>query len=269
MPGKNLNSEWRLVASVIYKKPVDSKILGSVEIDVTDLEKYISDKRKQGLKITTTHIFTLIFARGLKFEVPELNSYVRRGRIIEKESVDATISVLIQGEEMSSVCVPSAEYMTLSELADFLSDGISKTRSGEESKAMRKKAVFARIPWPFRGWVYKFIKVITINLGMSIGGLSANNYGSFVVANIGTVGLDVGYPALFPSSNVAMVLTMGGIYKKPVVVNDEIVPRRIMNLSVALDHRVVDASHGGKLFRYVRRMLRNIEYLEEKPQDLE
>lgn len=269
MAGKNLNSDWRLVASVIYKKPVDSKILGSVEIDVTDLEKYISEKRKQGLRITPTHVFTLIFARGLKFEVPELNSYVRRGKIIEKETVDATISVLIQGEEMSSVCVPSAEFMTLSELADYLTEGISKTRSGQESKAMKKKAMLARIPWPFRLWVYKFIKFITLNLGLNIGKMSANNYGSFVVANIGTVGLDVGYPALFPSSNVAMVVTMGGIYKKPAVVNDKIVPRRLMNISVALDHRVVDASHGGKLFRYLRRMLRNIEYLEERPQDFE
>ena len=266
MSDRNFNKDWRIVAATIYNKPVDSKMLGSVEVDVTDLEKYITEKRKQGLKITPTHIFTLIFARGLKFEVPELNTYVRRGRIVHKDNVDAMISVLIQGEEMSSVKVPSAEFMTLSELSDHLAEKIKETRSGEENKAMKKKGMLARIPWPFRRWFYKLIKLVTISWGLKFVGISANNYGSFVVANIGTVGLDVGYPALFPTSNVAVVFTMGGIYKKPAVVNDEIVPRRMMNLSVAMDHRVVDASHGGKLFRYVKRMIRTPELLEEKPE---
>ena len=45
MSKKNLNNEWRKVASAMYIKPVDSKILGSVELDVTDLEKYISENR--------------------------------------------------------------------------------------------------------------------------------------------------------------------------------------------------------------------------------
>ncbi len=265
MSQKNLNNEWRKVASAMYTKPVDSKVLGSVEIDVTDLEKYISEKRKQGLKITPTHIFTLIFARGLKTEVPELNSYVRRGKIVAKDTVDAMISVLLQGEEMSSVKVPSAEKMNLEDIAKYLQANIQETRSGKENKAMRKKGMLAKIPWPFRRMVYKIIKLITINWGLSIGDISASNYGSFVIANIGTIGLDVGYPALFPSSNVAIVITLGSIRKKALVINDEIVIRRVMTLGAALDHRVVDASHGGKLFRYTRQMVKRPELLEKRP----
>lgn len=266
MSKNNLNNQWRKVASAMYIKPVDSKILGSVELDVTDLEKYISEKRKQGLKITPTHIFTLIIARGLKTAVPELNCYVRRGNIVPKDTVDAMISVLIQGEEMSSVKVPSAEKMNLEDLAEFLSKTIQETRSGKENKAMRNKGMLARIPWPFRRWVYLLIKKVTIDLGLSFFGMSASNYGSFVVANIGTVGLDVGYPALFPTSNVALVITLGNIFKKPAVINDEIVPRRIMTVGVAMDHRVVDASHGGKIFRFTRQLLRTPEVLEERPE---
>jgi pyruvate/2-oxoglutarate dehydrogenase complex dihydrolipoamide acyltransferase (E2) component len=264
MSKKDLNNEWRKVASAMYSKPVDSKMLGSVEVDVTDLEKYISEKRKQGLKITPTHVFTLIFARGLKAEVPELNSYVRRGKIIAKDTVDVMISVLLKGEEMSSVKVPSAEKMNLEDLSEFLKQSIREARSGEESAAMRKKGMLARIPWPFRRMVYKIIKLFTITWGMSFAGISASNYGSIVVTNIGTIGLDVGYPALFPTSNVALVVTLGNIYKKPAVINDEIVPRRIMNIGVAMDHRVVDASHGGKLFRFTRQLLRTPEVLEER-----
>ena len=38
----NLNTNWRKVASTIYRKPTDSKIYGTVELDVTEIEKYIT-----------------------------------------------------------------------------------------------------------------------------------------------------------------------------------------------------------------------------------
>ena len=76
----HLNTDWRKVASTIYRKPLDSKIYGSVEVDITDLEKYIAHKRKDGIKITLTHILTLILGRAFRSEVPELNAYIKRGK---------------------------------------------------------------------------------------------------------------------------------------------------------------------------------------------
>jgi len=38
-----------------------------------------------------------------------------------------------------------------------------------------------------------------------------------------------------------------------------------MWLSSTLDHRVVDGSHGGRLFRVIKRMAKNPEVLDEKP----
>ena len=78
--GLNLNTNWRKVASTIYQKPTDSKIYGSVDIDVTELEKYIVQKRKEGIKITLTHVMTFIVGRAIAQEVPELNCFVRRGK---------------------------------------------------------------------------------------------------------------------------------------------------------------------------------------------
>lgn len=261
MTDAEFNTDWRKVSAAIYKKPVDSKIFGSVEVDVTDLEAFISSKRKEGLKITLTHIFTLIIARALTEEVPELNCFIRRGNVIRRSSTDAMVSVLIEDREMSSVRIEGAEKLKLAELVERLSAGIEMLRSGKEDKTMSMKGVISSIPWPFRVWVFRLIKLLTITWGLSIPaiGLTANNFGSFVLTNIGSIGLDTGYPALFPISNVAMVFVMGGISSKPVFHENEIVPRRIMTLSCALDHRVVDAIHGGRLFRYIKRKVKEPE----------
>lgn len=264
MPKSPLNSDWRKVSSAIYKKASDGKIFGSVEVDVTELEAFVSKKRKEGLKITLTHIFTLAVARGLKDEVPELNCFVRRGNIIPRKQIDAMVSVLIQDNEMSSVQVENADQLNLTQLAEVLSDGINKSRSGDENSTMLMKSKIARIPWPFRGWVFSIIKTLTIKWGISLPaiGLTANNFGSFVVTNIGSIGLDSGYPSLFPASNVAFVFVMGGVDKKPIVIDNKVVIRRMITLSSAMDHRLVDAIHGGKLFKYIKQIVRDPSVLE-------
>ncbi len=261
---KNFNTEWRRVASTIYKKPVDSKIYGSVDLDVTELENFIAEKRKQGIKTTLTYVLTLIVGRALKNEVPELNTYLRRGKIVPRPQIDGMVSVLLEGGQMGSVKIENINQLTIDSLTNEIKEKIKQSRKGNENSAMQSKGMLASFPWPFRSWLFKLYKTVTINWGISIPflGLSTQSFGSFVVSNIGTLGLDSGYGALMPSSNVSIVLILGGVIKKPVVINDQIVPRRILSLSATLDHRVVDGSHGGKLFRYIKHLVKNPHLLE-------
>jgi hypothetical protein len=155
----------------------------------------------------------------------------------------------------------------VAELSEAIAEKIKESRQGEENTAMQSKHMLSSIPWPFRAWLFNLYKLITIDWGLSLPGinLSSDSFGSFVMSNIGTLGLDTGYGALLPSSNVSLVMIIGKVYKKPLVVNDEILPRKVFTLSATLDHRVVDGSHGGKLFRYIRRMVKNPELLDLKP----
>ena len=245
-------STWRILTTIIYRKPRDSKIFGSVEFDVTEVEQFITEQRKQGLKITLTHIFLLAFARGVAQVAPEINSYVRRGRIIQRKSVDVSLSVLV-GEQMTSVKVGNVEKLSLRELSEHLQIEIQKARKRVNEKGSGTKDLITKIPWPFRQWVFDFIRWLSIDWGVPLPflGVSPESFGSFVLTNLGSIGLDVGYTALAPYSNVAMVLSQGKVSWKPAVVNGQVVPRRMITMSAALDHRVVDAAQAGKLFRWV------------------
>ena len=264
----NLNTNWRKVASSIYRKPTDSKIYGTVDIDVTDLEKYITQKRKEGIKTTLTYILTLIVGRSIRQQVPELNTFVKRGKIVQRKQVDSTVSVLLPGGQMGSVKVENADQLTIAELSKVIGDQIAHSRKGDENDTMQTKSMLASIPWPFRNWLFKLYRTLTIHWGISLPfiGLDSNSFGSYVISNIGSVGLDTGYGSLLPSSNVSVVFILGSIIKKPVIINNEIVPRRIMALSATLDHRVVDGSHGGRMFRSIKHFVKNPELLETKPE---
>jgi len=264
---QEFNTDWRKVASTIYRKPRDSKIYGSVDIDITNLEKYIATKRKNGIKITLTHVMALIVGRAFREAVPELNAYIKRGRVIQRKSIDAMVSVLLKKDEMGSVKIENADQLTMTEFAETILGKIRQSRLGDENNAMQSKHMLSSVPWPFRSWLFNLYKLFTIDWGFSFPwlNLSSDSFGSYVISNIGTLGLDTGYAALLPSSNVSIVLIIGKDYKKPAVVNDEIVPRKIFTLSATLDHRVVDGSHGGKLFRFIKYMVKNPELLDQKP----
>jgi pyruvate/2-oxoglutarate dehydrogenase complex dihydrolipoamide acyltransferase (E2) component len=264
----DFNTDWRKVAASLYQKPTDSKIFGSVDLDVTLAEDFVTEQRKKGLKITLTHVLLLAIARGIQKAAPELNCYVRRGQVVQRPSIDASLSVLIKGgSEMGSVMVRAADTLTLPSLVTYLEQEVPAARKGQEKGAMKMKRILAAIPWPFRTWLLAALRNLTVNWGLSLPkwGISANSFGTFVLSNIGSVGLDSGYPALLPSSNVSIVLIMGSVHTKPAVVRGEIVPRRLLNLSAALDHRVVDAVHGGRLFQAIKEVLRAPQQLIEAP----
>ncbi len=264
---ENFNTNWRKVASTIYRKPSDSKIYGTVELDVTELEKFITEKRKQGIKTTLTYIITLILGRAIRQEVPELNTYVKRGKIKQRDQVDATVSVLLPGGQMGSLKVENADLLTITELSKVIGKQIAQSRKGNENDTMQSKSFLSSIPWPLRSWLFKLYRTVTISWGISLPGLGldANSFGSYVVSNIGSVGLDTGYGSLLPSSNVSFVMILGSVIKKPVVINDEIVVRKIMAISATLDHRVVDGSHGGRMFRVIKHLIKNPEILDSPP----
>lgn len=263
-----LNTSWRKVASTIYRKPIDSKIYGTVDLDVTELEKFIAGKRKEGIKTTLTYLITLILGRAIRQEVPELNTFVKRGKIRQRKQVDATVSVLLPGGQMGSVKVENADQLTIAEMSEVIGEQIAQSRKGNENDTMQSKNMLSSVPWPFRNWLFKLYRTATIHWGISLPGvgLDANSFGSYVVSNIGSVGLDTGYAALLPSSNISFVMVLGNVMKKPVVINDEIVIRRIMSISATLDHRVVDGSHGGRMFRIIKQLIKNPELLETRPE---
>ncbi len=261
------NSDWRKITAVIYRKPRDSKIFGSVEFDVTDLEAFITKRRQNGLKITLTHLFLLALARGVHEAAPEINTYVRRGRIIQRNSVDVSLSVLGSSGEMTSVKIVGAESLTLQTLSKQLQTEVQIARKGEGTHIKKTKNLLARTPWPLRQWLADLIRWLTIDWGISMPflGVTPDSFGSFVLSNLGSIGLDVGYPALAPFSNVAMVVMQGNVTNKPMVVDGVVMPRRAITISAALDHRVVDAAQIGRLFSYLRWVVKNPAVLEDKP----
>ena len=68
--------------------------------------------------------------------------------------------------------------------------------------------------------------------------LSDVQNGTFTLNNTGSLGFVLSKPIINPPQ--VAILTTEKVQKKPVVMNDEITIRSIMNICMSFDHRVID-----------------------------
>jgi pyruvate dehydrogenase E2 component (dihydrolipoamide acetyltransferase) len=82
--------------------------------------------------------------------------------------------------------------------------------------------------------------------------------GTFSITNYGAFGSSYGVPVIkYPE---VAILGVGMIEKKPVVVDNEIVIRDIMAVSISIDHRVIDGGDAGRFLMKLKELL-NDPYL--------
>jgi pyruvate dehydrogenase E2 component (dihydrolipoamide acetyltransferase) len=259
------DTAWRRSTIAIYRPPVDSRTYGTLDVDVTYLMEYLDRKKQQGVEMTLTQVVASALGRAMGVDVPELNAYVKRGKVVPRDSVDVFIAVNIPGiNEMTGFSVRKIDQKRLNDISKEIRDRVERARAKMEQGATKNKNMLSKIPWPFRTWVFKLIRFISVGLAMKMKfiGVDPSSFGSAMLSNIGTYGLQYGFAALLPASNLPIVIIMGAAQKKPVVIDDKIVIRTMLPIAGTFDHRIVDGSQGGKLAKAVSKYLEQPELLE-------
>ncbi len=262
------NTPWRVTSAAIYTTPTDSRVYGTLDIDVTKARRFLDERRRQGEKITMTHLAVAVLARAVAFDVPEMNCFIRRGAVVGRQRLDVMVPVSVGGDSgVTAVIIRDAHARTVSSIAAEVREKAASGRAGVETKAARNKYLLNRIPWPLRRPAFRLLKWITVDMGIEIKalGLSAHSFGSFVVSDIGSFGLNTGMTALMPAAKVPAVIVLGKMEEKPVVRNGEIVIRTVLPFTGTFDHRIVDGMQIGKLARGIKRNFRKPEWLDTVP----
>ena len=112
--------------------------------------------------------------------------------------------------------IKDADQMSLRQLADAMADLVSTAREGKTQPA-------------------------------SMSG------GSITITNVGVFGVDTGTPILNPGE--AAILAFGAVRQMPWVVDGEIKPRWVTQLSLSFDHRMVDGELGSRFLADIAAIL--------------
>jgi len=192
------------------------------EIDVTDLVAFRNTSKviaeEEGAKLTYLAFFIKAVISGLKL-YGGLNASLDEttDEIVYKKFYNIGIAVDTPDGLMVPV-IKDADRMSLLELAHAIEDLSARARSK------------------------------TLKLEELTGG-------SFTITNYGAVGASFGVPVI--KHPEAGILGVGTIVKKPLVIDDEIVIRSVLPVSLSFDHRIIDGADAGRFVGHLKKLLSN------------
>ncbi|GAA0602867.1 branched-chain alpha-keto dehydrogenase complex dihydrolipoyllysine-residue (2-methylpropanoyl)transferase [Virgibacillus siamensis] len=194
----------------------------TVEADVTELVKYrnqVKDNFKQTEGFGLTFFAFFVKAVAQAIkEYPQLNSTWAGDKIIQRKDINLSIAVA-KDQELFVPVIKAADEKSIKGIAKDIYDLAMKARSGKLT------------PEDMQG-----------------GTFTVNNTGSF--GSIHSMGV-INHPQ-------AAILQIESIVKRPVIINDMFAARDMVNLSLSLDHRILDGLVCGQFLARVKEILENI-----------
>lgn len=224
-----------------------------LEIDVTNLRARVKSKKERGVKTSfTAELLSLI---GEVIHVhPQVAGYLlNREQTIYFDSVAIAI-VVEKGINGKRVPVPfvlrkahlkSGEEIAL-EIEQAQNDPMDSDALALRRKQLRLEKFYYILPGLLRRVLWKFI--------FRNPQKSFETMGNVVFTSVASVGSVNGW---FVNSTIHPIsFAVSSVVKKPVVHKGEVVIRDIMNMTVVMDHDVVD---GIPMAKFIRTLVKRIE----------
>lgn len=251
---------FRRIALGTWATTYDPQVYGTLSLRMEPALAYIEAfRQKTGKRLTVTHLVAKAVALALK-EMPDANALLRMGRLYPRRSIDVFLQVVMTDPktgkpDLSGVTLRSVDQASLVEIVGATEKSVEKVRTDSDPELARSRGTLARVPGLLLGYVLRLLSFLlyTLNWDLSALGVPRDGFGSVMVTNIGSLGLEQAYAPLVPWSRVPMVIAAGMVVDEPVVENGQIVPGKVMRLSATFDHRYLDGAHAATLARVVRR----------------
>ena len=248
-------SSFRKMALGTWRDAKDPSVYGAIEVQMDETLRYVDAfRRATGKRLTVTHLMALAMAKVL-VAMPDANSIIRFHRIYLRDTIDVFFQVAMKDEvtgqlDLSGLVVRDADKKSVVEVVDEFEGLAAKVRAGKDAEKEETRRTFLRMPGFLVGWVLDLISLLTygLNLDLRALGIPRDPFGSVLVTNIGSLGLEEAYVPLVPYSRVPLLVAMGACRKVPVVRDDDRVEVvTSMRLSATFDHRVLDGAHAAKM----------------------
>lgn len=261
----------------IMERRFDAQVFYEQDVSLTPIDKYIADKKAQGINLGYMHIFYSAMIRTMKVK-PKLNQFVMKGRLYRRNNI--TISMMVKknmsldGEE-TSIKLDFTGEETPEDIKNILNDLIEKEKSENQNPdddndmdALVK--VLDKIPQGLLGLVVKFLKFLDSQNIMPHAIIKASPFhSSAFITNMGSLGIRSIYHHIYDFGTVGVFLAIGKKDKRLIMENKEVVEEKYINLKFVSDERICDGFYFSRAFKQFFKYLRKPELLDKPIGEIE
>ena len=253
-------SSFRKLAIGSWANAYDPTVYGTLTVRMDAALGYLEAfHQRTGVRLTTTHLVLKALGEGLR-RCPDANALLRFQRIYLRQQV--TLCALVPGADpdrtgLTPVRLEDVDTRSVRDLAVELEARVARAREGRDLALEKGRGLMRRIPHlllhRFTAWA-SFV-TYTLNVDPAWLGLPRDPFGSAVVVDVGTLGLDTAYLPLAPVTRGPQFHAAGAVRETAVVEEGRVVPGRVMSVNASFDHRFIDGYHAGVIANTLREML--------------
>ncbi len=259
-------SSFRRIAIGTWRDAHDPSVYGTMTLRVDRALDYLDAFRaRTGRRLTLTHLLVKAMATVLA-ENPDANAVLRFNRIWLRKDIGVFFQVAMEDQEsgeidLSGVTIHGAEKKSVLDILDETEARVAEVRAHKDKALEQTRSTFKKIPFLLLNRALDLISFLSygLNLDLRALGIPKDPFGSVMITNIGSLGLQEAYVPLVPYSRVPLLLAVGAVERQPVVVGDRIEIARTLGLHATFDHRILDGSHAAKMARVLRRCFEDPE----------
>lgn len=252
-------SPWRRISMGSWRPTGDSSVF--VELDL--VLDHVLDQGQDGQNRNLNAIFAKLLARAIDTDsnTRQINSLIRWGRIYQRKNIDLFFHVSNSATDLAGIRIENPHRKPIDALSEEFVAEVKALRANGDQKFKKVKDLFRFVP----GWCSRLVLDVTgfvsytLNLNLSLLGVPKDAFGSIMVTNVGSLGIDGGFTVIAPYTRIPCVIAICSVQKKPIVEQDSsgtdvIVIRRVARLGMTFDHRIVDGFHIAAFVRQLKHL---------------
>jgi len=250
-------SAFRKIAIGTWRTAYDPSVYGTLELPMDKAVDYLQRFRAAtGQRLTVSHMMAKAVAAALE-RMPDANAILRFHRIYLRKNINVFFQVVMTdlGEDkvdLSGAMIEDCDKKDLMGILTEFQEKVERVRSRKDPQLEKTRNSFNIVPFWMMHRVMRTISWLMYTLNLSVPGLPKDPFGSIMITNIGSLGLDTGFVPLVPYSRVPILLAMGAIKDVVVVEDGEMVVRKRMNVNATFDHRFIDGFHAAIMSKTLR-----------------
>ena len=231
-----------------------SVVHGLVEFGVTDARRLLREgNAKTGEQLSFTAFLVCCLARALE-DHPQVQAYRDwRGRLVRFDDVDVMVIVesQIDGDRIG---VPHVIRAANGRSLRSIHEEIRRAQANpDEGRQGGLASLGLRLPGPVRRLFWRLPQTFPRQWKRIAG--------TVAVTSVGMFGTGGGW-GISPT-NYTLQLTVGGIARKPRVVDGDLESREVCSLTVTVDHDVVDGAPAARFVERLRELVEGAHGLED------
>ncbi len=251
-------SNFRKIAIGTWKTTYDPSVYGTMEVQMDRAMDYLERWRAAtGKKLTVSHMMAKAIAAGFA-RIPDANAILRFNRPYKRKSIGVFFQVVMTDEgedkvDLSGATLYDVDQKSLEQCFDEFQAKVDAVRKRTDPALEKTRGLFKWMPFFLLNPFLKLVSFLsfTLNLDLRWAGLPKDPFGSVMITNVGSLGLDLAYAPLVPYSRVPMVLAVGAVKEVPVAEDGQVVIRKLMKINATFDHRFIDGFHAAVISRVV------------------